>query len=74
MKSDQPEDEKVNLRVLGADNRLVEVTIKSIDGETIFVDKVSGLAGFRRTYHLRRVGTNVAFEVRVDDQVINKNL
>lgn len=67
-------DNKVNLEVIGVDNQVVEVKIKDYDGQTIYVDKVSGVMGFKRTYDLTKVGTKVAFEVKVADEVINMRL
>ncbi len=67
-------DNKVDLQVVGADNQVVEVKIKNYDGQTIYVDKVSGVMGFKRTYDLTKVGNKVAFEVKVANEVINMRL
>ena len=68
------ESGKVDLEVVGADSRVVEVIIKDTDGKTIYVDEVSGVMGFKRTYDLTKVGKRVAFEVKVEDTVINMRL
>ena len=68
------DQDKVDLQVVGADSRVVEVVIKDTNGKTIYVDEVSGVMGFKRTYDLTKVGKNVAFEVKVEDKIINMRL
>ena len=68
------EEGKVDLQVVGADSRVVEVVIKDINGKTLYIDEVSGVMGFKRTYDLAKVGKNVAFEVKVEDKIINMRL
>ena len=65
---------KVDLKVVGANNRPVKVKILNVYGETVFVDEISGLMGFTRTYDLAKAGSQLAFEVRVDNQVFTKSL
>ena len=70
----QGEGDKVDLTVVGANSRVVEVKIKDNYGNTLFVDEVSGHMGFKRTYDLKKVGNQVAFEVRVDNKIFNRRL
>jgi len=66
--------DKVDLKVNGAKSRMVQVKIKDTSGQVLYTDRITGLKGFTRTYDIARIGKDVAFEVKIDNQVYKQNL
>jgi len=61
--------DKVDLKVQGAKNRMVQVKIMDTSGQVLFTDRITGLKGFTRTYDIAKIGKDVTFEVRVDNHI-----